>query len=195
MIPCFDCYLIKRHRNCFDPRGQIIRSLGYLLIQIRVNNYILLSPYYRFAELSACVFLNEGIPVWLYSQMVATPFVPFAISEKHLLAGVMVTASHNPKEDNGYKVYWSNGSQIITPHDKNIQLAILENLKWVYVTRSTRSVEWIICNDHYVYKFQTIGIFMELGPIDIPIIKGPLRRNVQIVLCKTFRKHSPRSTH
>lgn len=85
---------------------------------------------FRFAELSSCVFLNEGIPVWLYSRVVATPFVPFAISEKGLLAGVMVTASHNPKEDNGYKVYWNNGSQIITPHDKNIQQSILENLKY-----------------------------------------------------------------
>lgn len=94
--------------------------------------FITFTPY-RFAELSACVFLNEGIPVYLYSEMVATPFVPFAISHKNLLAGVMVTASHNPKEDNGYKVYWSNGAQIITPHDKNIQRHILDNLEWVIV--------------------------------------------------------------
>lgn len=83
----------------------------------------------RFAELSSCVFLNADIPVYLYSEMVATPFIPFAISNMNLLAGVMVTASHNPKEDNGYKVYWSNGAQIISPHDKNIQAEILENLR------------------------------------------------------------------
>lgn len=82
-----------------------------------------------FAELSACVFLNEGIPVYLYGEMVPTPFIPFAISHMNLLAGVMVTASHNPKEDNGYKVYWSNGAQIISPHDKNIQTSILDNLQ------------------------------------------------------------------
>lgn len=85
--------------------------------------------FYRFAQLSACVFLNEGIPVYLYGEMVATPFIPFAISHMSLLAGVMVTASHNPKDDNGYKVYWNNGSQIISPHDKNIQKSILENLE------------------------------------------------------------------
>lgn len=84
---------------------------------------------YRFAQLSACVFLNEDIPVYLYSEMVPTPFIPFAISHMNLLAGVMVTASHNPKEDNGYKVYWSNGSQIIAPHDKNIEAYIRENLE------------------------------------------------------------------
>nr|AAX47079.1 phosphoglucomutase 2 [Aedes aegypti] len=82
----------------------------------------------RFAELSACVFLTEGIPVWLYSRTVATPFVPFAVKELGCLAGIMVTASHNPKEDNGYKVYWTNSAQIISPHDKNIQANILQNL-------------------------------------------------------------------
>lgn len=82
----------------------------------------------RFAELSACVFLAAGIPVWLYSRTVATPFVPFAVQELKCVAGIMVTASHNPKEDNGYKVYWTNSAQIISPHDKNIQAHILRNL-------------------------------------------------------------------
>lgn len=85
----------------------------------------------RFAELTTAVFLNANIPVYLYSEMVATPFIPFAISQKKCLAGVMVTASHNPKEDNGYKVYWQNGSQIISPHDKNIERSIEENLKYL----------------------------------------------------------------
>lgn len=61
--------------------------------------------------------------------MTATPFVPYCISQLNALAGVMVTASHNPKEDNGYKVYWTNSAQIIPPHDKNIQEKILQNLK------------------------------------------------------------------
>lgn len=69
--------------------------------------------------------------MFLYSEMVPTPFVPFAISYMNLVAGVMVTASHNPKEDNGYKVYWSNGAQIISPHDKNIQSYILDNLRYI----------------------------------------------------------------
>lgn len=83
----------------------------------------------RFAELSSTIFVQNGIRVFLYSRMVATPFVPFAISQKNCLAGVMVTASHNPKEDNGYKVYWGNSAQIISPHDKGIQQSILDNLE------------------------------------------------------------------
>ncbi|XP_046388515.1 phosphoglucomutase-2 [Ischnura elegans] len=82
----------------------------------------------RFAELTAGVFLNRGIPVYLFSQVCPTPFVPFAVLQFKCIAGVMVTASHNPKHDNGYKVYWSNGAQIISPHDKGIQESILNNL-------------------------------------------------------------------
>ncbi|XP_017044532.1 glucose 1,6-bisphosphate synthase [Drosophila ficusphila] len=84
---------------------------------------------HRFAELSAIVFLNNDFKVWLYKRYVATPMVPYAILRLQCLCGVMVTASHNPKEDNGYKVYWDNGAQIIPPHDEGIQEAIMNNLE------------------------------------------------------------------
>lgn len=66
--------------------------------------------------------------MYLFNTTVPTPFVPFCVLERKCVAGVMVTASHNPKEDNGYKVYWSNGAQIMSPHDKDIQKSILNNL-------------------------------------------------------------------
>ncbi|KAL0267139.1 UNVERIFIED_CONTAM: hypothetical protein PYX00_009491 [Menopon gallinae] len=83
----------------------------------------------RFAELTASVFLNENFKVYLFSDLCPTPFVPFSVTHYDCLAGVMVTASHNPKEDNGYKVYWRNGAQIISPHDKEIHALILNNLQ------------------------------------------------------------------
>jgi phosphomannomutase len=82
----------------------------------------------RFAELTAAVCVSYGIKVYLYEGFVATPLVPFCIDQKECAAGVMVTASHNPKADNGYKVYWANGCQIIPPHDAEIAASILENL-------------------------------------------------------------------
>lgn len=82
----------------------------------------------RFAELTAAVCVAYGIKVYLYEGFVATPLVPFCIEQKGCAGGVMVTASHNPKADNGYKVYWANGSQIIPPHDAGIAASILENL-------------------------------------------------------------------
>ncbi|XP_034475819.1 phosphoglucomutase-2 [Drosophila innubila] len=83
----------------------------------------------RFAELSAIVFVQNNFRVHLYKRFVATPLVPYAITKLNCLAGVQVTASHNPKQDNGYKVYWSNGAQIIPPHDAGIHKTILKNLE------------------------------------------------------------------
>ncbi|XP_054156460.1 phosphopentomutase-like [Oppia nitens] len=83
----------------------------------------------RFARLSANTFLTAGIKVHLFSTLVPTPFVAYAIRLLSAAAGLMVTASHNPKQDNGYKVYFSNGAQITSPHDKNIQKHILINLE------------------------------------------------------------------
>jgi len=67
---------------------------------------------FRFAELTAVVFLHANVRVYLFSEMCPTPFVPFAINLLKTSAGVMITASHNPKEDKGYKVYWNNLAQV-----------------------------------------------------------------------------------
>uniref|UniRef100_A0A2K6GAR1 Phosphoglucomutase 2 n=1 Tax=Propithecus coquereli TaxID=379532 RepID=A0A2K6GAR1_PROCO len=83
----------------------------------------------RFARLAATTFISRGIPVHLFNDVTPTPFVPYAVSHLKLCAGIMVTASHNPKQDNGYKVYWDNGAQIISPHNKGISQAIEENLE------------------------------------------------------------------
>ncbi|KAI7810682.1 phosphoglucomutase-2 [Triplophysa rosa] len=83
----------------------------------------------RFSSLAAAVFISRGVPVYVFSDITPTPYVPYTVSHLGLCAGVMVTASHNPKQDNGYKVYWANGAQIIPPHDKGIAAAIEENLE------------------------------------------------------------------
>lgn len=81
-----------------------------------------------YAHISAAVFKHFGIKCLLFDDYVATPMVPYSVTKYNCLAGIMVTASHNPKQDNGYKVYWTNGAQIIEPHDKNIREHILANL-------------------------------------------------------------------
>ncbi|EGG18327.1 phosphoglucomutase [Cavenderia fasciculata] len=82
-----------------------------------------------FAKLTAATFASKGFKVYLFSKIVPTPFVAFAVPELGASVGVMVTASHNPKDDNGYKVYWDNGCQINTPHDKGIAKQIDLNLE------------------------------------------------------------------
>ncbi|TRY85133.1 hypothetical protein DNTS_006334 [Danionella cerebrum] len=81
----------------------------------------------RLARLTAAVMLCKDVPVYLFSSYVPTPFVPYAVIKYGAAAGVMVTASHNRKEDNGYKVYWHNGAQISSPHDKEILRCIGES--------------------------------------------------------------------
>ena len=84
---------------------------------------------HRFALITAAACLRRGVRVHLFSTLVATPLVPFAVRRLGAAAGVMVTASHNPAADNGYKVYWSHGAQITPPHDAGIAAAIAANLE------------------------------------------------------------------
>ncbi|XP_040583283.1 phosphopentomutase isoform X2 [Lepeophtheirus salmonis] len=81
----------------------------------------------KWAKIIAIIFVSLGFKVHLYSKMTPTPWVPFAVKKHGHMCGIMVTASHNPKNDNGIKVYWSNGVQILSPHDVNIQKSILKH--------------------------------------------------------------------
>ena len=73
-----------------------------------------------FAERVADIFASNGFTVFLFDALRPTPELSFAIRELKCHSGVVVTASHNPKEYNGYKAYWTDGSQVTAPHDKNI---------------------------------------------------------------------------
>ena len=73
-----------------------------------------------FAERVADIFATNGFKVFLFDALRPTPELSFAIRELKCHSGVVVTASHNPKEYNGYKAYWTDGSQVTAPHDKNI---------------------------------------------------------------------------
>lgn len=74
----------------------------------------------EFARLVADIFSANGIKVYLFSSLRPTPELSFAIRQLGCQSGIVVTASHNPPEYNGYKVYWGDGGQVVSPHDKNI---------------------------------------------------------------------------
>ena len=73
-----------------------------------------------YAETTAAIFSANGITAYLFESLRPTPEMSFAIRELGCKGGVIITASHNPKEYNGYKAYWNDGSQLVPPHDKNV---------------------------------------------------------------------------
>ena len=73
-----------------------------------------------FAETAANIFSANGIKVYLFEALRPTPEISFAIRYLKCQSGIVVTASHNPKEYNGYKAYWEDGAQVIAPHDTSI---------------------------------------------------------------------------
>ena len=84
---------------------------------------------------------------------VFSPFQPFSISAYHCCAGIMITASHNPAADDGYKIYWENGCQIISPHDAGISQQIAANLKpWRDYT-SLPTAEFVDVTEDAIAKY------------------------------------------
>ena len=77
-----------------------------------------------FAEISANIFSANGIKVYLFEDLRPTPEASFAIRHLGCQSGIILTASHNPKEYNGYKAYWDDGAQMIAPHDENVILEV-----------------------------------------------------------------------
>ncbi len=74
----------------------------------------------HFAGIAACTFAAHGLKVFLFDGHRATPALSYAVRKLNCSIGVMISASHNPPADNGFKAYWSNGAQVIAPHDKGI---------------------------------------------------------------------------
>lgn len=96
--------------KCFAGKGQISVVVGH---DCRNNSR-------KFAEISAEIFSANGIKVYLFDDLRPTPEVSFAIRHLGCQSGINITASHNPREYNGYKAYWEDGAQVLAPHDIDI---------------------------------------------------------------------------
>ena len=89
----------------------------------------------EFAQIAANILAANDIQVFLFDSLRPTPELSFAVRHLQCNAGIMITASHNPKEYNGYKVYWNDGGQLVPPHDKNVinevnKIKSLDQVKW-----------------------------------------------------------------
>lgn len=142
-------YISEQNRSCSREDQHLSVVIGH---DARYNSE-------KFARLAAAAFLAKGFRVKWFDRLVHTPMVPFAVRHYGANAGIMVTASHNPKNDNGYKVYWSNGCQIIPPHDTGIAAAI-ERVESI-VTWSTSEVDQNPQVD-YIFEDATAAYFRSL---------------------------------
>lgn len=133
-----------------------------------------------FAETTAQVFAANGIKVYLFEALRPTPELSFAIRTLGAKAGVVCTASHNPKEYNGYKAYWNDGGQLVPPHDKNVITEVeaiqsIDDVKW---DGGATNIELIgsSMDDAYTKMLQTLSVYPEViaQQHDLKIVYTPI---------------------
>ncbi len=146
-----------------------------------------------FARITAQVFSANGIKVYLFDALRPTPELSFAIRHLGCQSGIVITASHNPKEYNGYKVYWQDGGQIIAPHDENIinEVRKIKNVADVKFDESLKNVELIgeKVDNEYIKKLSTISLNPEIiKKSDLKIVFTPIHGSTVDILPKALRK-------
>lgn len=155
--------------KCFAGRDQISVVVGH---DCRNNSR-------KFAEISADIFSANGIKVYLFDDLRPTPEVSFAIRHLGCQSGINITASHNPREYNGYKAYWDDGAQVLAPHDT----AIIDEVNKVTVDdikfNGNKDLIQIIGEDVdkvYLEKVHSISIDSEVikRQKDLSIVYTPL---------------------
>ena len=133
-----------------------------------------------FAETTAQVFAANGIKVFLFEALRPTPELSFAIRTLGAKAGVVCTASHNPKEYNGYKAYWNDGGQLVPPHDKNVITEVeaiqsIDDVKWEGGAANIELIGASI-DEAYTKMLQTLSIYPEViaKQHDLKIVYTPI---------------------
>ncbi|MCS5489566.1 phospho-sugar mutase [Algoriphagus limi] len=133
-----------------------------------------------FAKTTADVFTANGIKVYYFREMRPTPMLSFAVRHFGCKSGVMITASHNPKEYNGYKAYWEDGAQVVAPHDKNIiaEVKKITSFDLVNWNKNDDLIEYIEEDFDQIYLDLVKGLSLEPAAIqaqkDMSIVFSPI---------------------
>lgn len=146
-----------------------------------------------FAEISANIFSANGIKVYLFDDMRPTPEMSFAIRYLGCQSGIILTASHNPKEYNGYKAYWDDGAQVLAPHDKGIieEVNKVTSVKDIKFTGNKDLIEIIGENVDSVYldKVKTVSIDPEVikRHKDLKIVYTPIHGTGMMLIPRALK--------
>ncbi len=133
-----------------------------------------------FSEITADVLSANGVKVYVFDTITPTPELSFAIRHLHCHSGIVITASHNPKEYNGYKVYWQDGGQLVAPHDHRIitEVKKITRFEEVRFERKAENVSYIGEEVHQVYIERVKALSMHPEIIrkqhDLKIVYTPL---------------------
>lgn len=133
-----------------------------------------------FGQLVADVFSANDITVYLFEQLRPTPMLSFAIRHFGCQSGVMLTASHNPKEYNGYKAYWNDGCQLTAPHDKNVidEVNAITSVNEISFTAKTNNIISVgeDMDDLYIQANKSLSIHPEIvaAQKDLKIVFSPI---------------------
>ncbi len=133
-----------------------------------------------FAETTAQVFAANGFTVYLFEALRPTPELSFAIRNLNCKAGVVCTASHNPKEYNGYKAYWNDGGQLVPPHDKNVitEVEVIESIDEVKWNGGEANIQLIgrEMDQAYLTMLKSLSVYPEviLAQHDLKIVYTPI---------------------
>lgn len=133
-----------------------------------------------FAETTAQVFAANGIKVFLFDDLRPTPELSFAIRTLQCQGGVVCTASHNPKEYNGYKAYWDDGAQMVSPHDTNViseveKIKSLEDVKWQGGNHNIKIIGNEI-DESYYQMVKSLSVYPDIiaAQHDLKIVYTPI---------------------
>ena len=150
-----------------------------------------------FAEVSANIFAANGIKVYLFDDMRPTPEMSFAIRQLGCQSGIILTASHNPKEYNGYKAYWDDGAQVLAPHDKGIIDEVnkvgAEDIKGLHTVLETANPLIEIIGEEidklYLDKIKTISIDPEAihRQKDMKIVYTPIHGTGMMLIPRSLQ--------
>ena len=150
-----------------------------------------------FAEGSANIFAANGIKVYLFDDMRPTPEMSFAIRQLGCQSGIILTASHNPKEYNGYKAYWDDGAQVLAPHDKGIIDEVnkvgAEDIKGLHTVLDTANPLIEIIGEEidklYLDKIKTISIDPEAirRQKDMKIVYTPIHGTGMMLIPRSLQ--------
>ena len=154
-----------------------------------------------FAGTTAGVFAANGIKVYLFEALRPTPELSFTIRKMGCKGGVVCTASHNPKEYNGYKAYWDDGAQMVPPHDKNViteveKIASVDDVKWTG-GESNITIVGAEMDAEYLDMVKGLSIYPDVCAVqhDLKIVYTPIHGTGLLLVPKALEKFGFDSVH